>query len=402
MARFQYRALDGGGREVSGVVDAPDHRGAVALVEKLGSLALEISQAKPAAAPAFNWRALLSSGATREELTSFFTELGHILRAGLRLDEALALLQEEVAPGRVSELIAHLRVALASGSTFAGALKERPGLVPPQVVAMIEVSELTGTLPSTVAAIAAGRERDEALRRQVSGALRYPLFLVCMAVAVLLFILLFVMPNFAQVFADQTDKLPAGPALLFAASEWLSHNHDVAFGGLAIVVGGGFVLFRMPATHRFVRRVAERLPGLSTLFVYARTASFARQLSLLLGNGVPLLVAVDLITRSGPANPDLEAVGRSLRRGDGLTGPLQQSSFLPRPAVRMLKVGEESGDLAGMATHVADIYEQKLAQGVSRVVGAVGPIAILTIGLIVASIFASVLTALISIDDLAT
>jgi general secretion pathway protein F len=101
------------------------------------------------------------------------------------------------------------------------------------------------------------------------------------------------------------------------------------------------------------------------------------------------------------ADLDLQAVGRSPRRGEGLAGPLRQSAFLPPAAVRMLKVGEESGNLAAMAGHVADIYELKLADGLGRVVGVVGPAAILAIGLLVASIFASVLTALVSINDLA-
>lgn len=401
MARYQYRALDGAGREVTGVVDAPDQRGAVALIEKLGSLALEITQAKPPAAPWFDFRSLFASGSARDEVTRFFAELSHILRAGLRLDEALALLQEEVGSSRINEFIAHLRSSLSAGTSFADALRGRPALIPPQVVAMIEVSELTGTLPSAVTAIAAAGERDEALRRQVSGALRYPLFLMIMAVTVLFFILLFVIPNFSQVFAGAGTELPSGPAFLFAVSGWLTANRDLALGIAAALLLGGFLLFRLPASRRAMRRLGERLPLLRTLYLQARTANFARQLSLLLGNGVQLLVAVDLITRSSGDNAELAAVGRSLRRGDGLTGPLQQSTFLPRAAVRMLRVGEESGDLASMAGRIADIYELKLAQGVSRLVGAVGPIAILVIGLLIASIFASVLTALVSINDLA-
>jgi len=400
MARFQYRAIDGAGREVTGVVDAPDQRGAVAVIEKLGSLALEITQAK-APARSFDFRAIFAGGANREEVTRFFAELGHILRAGLRLDEALGLLQDEVGGGRISELVNHLRASLAAGTTFAEALRARPTLIPPQIVAMVEVSELTGTLASAVVAIAASRQRDEALRRQVSSALRYPLFLVGMATTVLLFILLFVIPNFAGVFGGETKALPSGAAFLFAASSWLLANRDWALGTLAAVIIGAYLLLRLPASKRVVRTVAGRLPIIRGLFLYSRTANFTRQLSLLLGNGVQLLVAVDLIARSTPGTEALEAVGRSLRRGDGLTDPLKNSEFLPRAAIRMLKVGEETGDLAGMTGQVADIYEQKLSQGVSRLVGAIGPIAILTIGLFIAGLFGGVLSALISINDLA-
>lgn len=401
MSSFQYRALDGAGHEVRGVLDAPDHRGAVAMVEKTGSMALEITQAKPQAPNPLDLRTIFAGAGVREEVTRFFAELGHMLCAGLQLDEALALLQEEFGSGRLAELTAHLRACLAAGSSFAESLRTQPDLIPPQIVSMIEVSEVTGTLPSTVVAIAAARQREEELRRKLTSALRYPLFLVAMAFCVLLFILLFVMPNFAQVFGATTTTLPAGAAFLYETSIWLAANRELALGGLAVAILSTYLITRLPASRRSLRRLAERVPGLRTLFLHARTATFARQLALLLGNGVQLLVAIDLIARFDSAGSELDSVVRGLRRGDGLAEPLRRVGMLPGTAVRMLKVGEETGDLAGMANRVAEIYEDKLSQSVSRIVGAVGPVAILTIGFIIAWLFAGVLTALISINDLA-
>jgi general secretion pathway protein F len=401
MSSFQYRALDGAGHEVRGVLDAPDHRSAVAMVEKTGSMALEIIQAKPQAPNPLDLRAIFAGASVREEVTRFFAELGHLLRAGLQLDDALALLQEEFGSGRLAEITAHFRARLAAGSSFAESLRTRPDLIPLQIVAMIEVSEATGTLPSAVVAIAAARQREEKLRRELTSALRYPLFLMAMAFCVLLFILLFVMPNFTQVFAGTTAALPTGAAFLYWASTWLSTNLELALGGLAVAILSAYLIARLPASRQSLRRLAERVPGLNTLCLHARTVTFARQLALLLGNGVQLLVAIELIARFDTAGSDLDSVAHGLRRGDGLAESLRRVGKLPGTAVRMLKVGEETGDLAGMANRVAEIYEDKLSQSVPRIVGAVGPVAILTIGLIIAWLFAGVLTALVSINDLA-
>ena len=258
-------------------------------------------------------------------------------------------------------------------------------------------------LPTILEAIAAERARAEILRRRLLDALRYPAFLLVGAGAVLIFFLTFVLPQFAAVFSDFNAKPDPVLATFLALSAFLRDNWPaLAGGGGAALVALIFVLRRRTARAALIGYFA-RLPGVGAAVEYHRTILFCRNLSLLLSGGVTLSSAlrilVDVMSSTARVTIWMDVVDH-VRRGRKLSEALFEARVLPPMAVRTLRLGEDSDQLPMLAGRVADYYETKLGRAIDRIVGIVGPAAIVVISTIVGGLIVSVMTALLSVNQM--
>jgi general secretion pathway protein F len=246
------------------------------------------------------------------------------------------------------------------------------------------------------------RERSEALRRKVADALRYPTFVLFAAGSVLVFFLLYVLPQFAAVLRDFGAKLDPIVENLLSLSDFL-HDHSTEMGAAVVVILllGWFLLRRPKVRTAMVARLS-RLPLVRTIFTLQRTALFCRNLGILLGNGVPLTVTLrilaDMMSGTGRADVWTGTVER-VRHGGKLSDALADADALPPMAVRMIKLSEETGQLPVLSGRVADFYEAKLQRSLDRIVGIVGPLAIIVISVVVGGLIVSVMTALLSVTQ---
>jgi general secretion pathway protein F len=246
------------------------------------------------------------------------------------------------------------------------------------------------------------RVRAEALRRKFTDALHYPAFVLLAACGVLLFFILFVLPQFSSVLRDFNAK-PDSMIETFLALSDLLRAHGIEFGALAtsVVVGVG-LLWRRPGTRAAVITQLSRLPLVSSVFGFHRTALFCRNLGTLLGSGVTLTatlrILVDIMAVTGKISV-WTAMADRVRHGGKLSDALAQSAILPAMAVRMLRLGEETGQLPVLAGRVAEFYEAKLQRHLDRIVAIVGPLAIVTISVVVGGLIVSVMTALLSVNQ---
>ena len=248
------------------------------------------------------------------------------------------------------------------------------------------------------------RQRAEALRRRLSDALRYPAFLLLAAGGVLLFFLLVVLPQFANVFKDFNAKLDPVLVAFLGTSDFLRQNMDAIVVVLVSLLALGFLLSRRPAVRVAVIDAVARLPLVRPLLSYRRTALFCRNLGLLLASGVTLPASLRILADMMAASGDV-AIWRQLvdkvRQGGKLSDALAQTGALPSMAVRTLRLGEDAGQLSMLAGRVADFYDAKLQRSLDRVVGIIGPASIIVISLIVGGLIVSVMTALLSINQIA-
>jgi len=399
MPSFSYRAMTAKGEIVGGAVEVASADLVVERVLSLGLIPIDgdvAAASRPAPAPR-------GARPRPEDVTIFSRDLALLLRTGARINDALDLMASDRELGRMRPIVAGLLQAVLGGQSFAEALGARPDAFPPLYIALVGLGEQTAMLPSILEALASERARAEALRRRISDALRYPAFLLLAASAVLLFFLTFVLPQFASVFSDFHAKPDPVLATFLSLSAALREN------GLTYAAIAGVLLLtltlalRSAATRARLIEAAARLPLIGTAFEHHRTILFCRNLGLLLGGGVTLSaglrILVDVMSATGAGSRWSEVVD-SVRRGGKLSDALSGAALLPPMAVRTLRLGEDSNQLPMLAGRIADYYEARLDRSIDRIVGVVGPAAIIVISAIVGGLIVSVMTALISVNQM--
>lgn len=401
MPNFRYRALTQLGELVDGSIAAPTRAEVVHRIEYLGLVPIDTIEERAPAIPRFDLSIL--SRPRAEDVTVFTRDLALLLKAGARINDGLELLATDVDIGRLRSTVAKIRAAVLAGESFADVISRYPAQFPPLYVALVRVGEASGTLDHILEVIGAERLRSETLRRRIVDALRYPAFVLCAASAVLGFFLSFVLPQFASVLRDFDAKIDPFLMTFMGISGFLrAHANGVGITLLLLLVGG-WTLLRHPAVRAFIVRSGSRLPLVRAILGYHRTALFCRNLGVLLTSGVPLTATLRILTdmmasTTGDATVWNKAVDR-VRHGGRLSDSLADGAALPSMAVRMLRLGEETGQLPMLAGRVAEFYEAKLQRSLDRIVGIAGPMAIIAISVVVGGLIVSVMTALLSVSQ---
>jgi general secretion pathway protein F len=399
MPSYRYRAMNGSGELVSGAMAGPSAAEVVRRIEGSGLVLVDALAAEEAsAARGFG----LFNQPRAEDVTVFTRDLALLLRAGARVNDGLELLAADRDVGRLRPVVAEVRSHVLAGETFADALGRHPALFSPMYVALVRVGEASGSLDHVLDILAGERARAEAVRRRLSDAMRYPAFILFAAGCVLTFFLMFVLPQFASVLKDFGAKIDPTLGTFLALSSFLNAHSD-AIGIISVLILiAAWLLLRRPAIRVAIIAALTSLPLVRPVMGFYRTALFCRNLGVLLGSGVHLTTAlrilVDIMATTGPVDIWKEAVDR-VRHGAKLSDALSQAEVLPPMAIRMLRLGDETGQLPVLAGRVAEFYEAKLQRTLDRVVGIAGPAAIMAISIVVGGLIVSVMTALISVSQ---
>ncbi|QOG20652.1 MULTISPECIES: type II secretion system F family protein [Bradyrhizobium] len=402
MPNFRYRALTQKGEVVSGSISAADLAEVAQRIEYLGLVAIDAGPAEETKGWSLSLASLSLSKPGPADVTIFTRDLALLLKAGARLNDALELLANDMDVGRLRPVINNIKNSILSGESFAEALAREPVLFPAMYVALVRVGEMSGGLDHILETLGAERTRAEALRRKVTGALQYPAFVLLAAGGVLIFFVTFVLPQFSAVLRDFNAKTDPVIEVFLALSDILrGHGFEVgAVVGIAVI--GGWLAWRRPAVRASVVTQLARLPVISTVVEFHRATLFSRNLGILLGSGVTLTatlrILVDIMTATGDV-PAWAAMADRVRHGGRLADALAASAVLPPVAVRMLRLGEETGQLPTLSGRVAEFYEEKLQRQLDRVVAIIGPAAIVLISVVVGGLIVSVMTALLSVTQ---
>jgi general secretion pathway protein F len=401
MPNYRYRAMNSDGELVSGAIAAPAAGDVAARIERLGLVLVDNVTLEEGGAAR---RALsLFSKPRPEDVTIFTADLALLLRAGARINDGLELLAADRDLGRLRPVVADIRSRVVAGESFADALARHQGLFPPMYVALIRVGEASGSLDQVLEVLADERSRTEALKRRLGDAVRYPLFVLSAAGCVLLFFLTFVLPQFASVLQDFGAKVDPFLLGFLDLSTSLRANSDAVLAILAAVIAIAWLSLRQERVRRGLMTALARLPAIREVMKYYRTSLFCRNLGLLLGSGVNLTttlrILVDMMASIGSPVIWTDAADR-VRHGAKLSEALADTEALPAMAVRMLRLGDETGQLPMLARRVAEFYEAKLQRTLDRVVGIAGPAAIIVISIVVGGLIVSVMTALMSVSQI--
>ncbi len=401
MPNFRYRAMTENGEFVSGLITAPTAAEVARRIDYLRLVPVDtICEEGTTRASRLNLN--FGQSARSEDVTIFTLDLALLLKAGARLDRALELLASDADIGRLRSTVGAIRSSVLAGESFADALAHHPSLFPPMYVALVRVGETSGKLEKTLEILAHDRSRAEAMRRKVADALRYPAFLLFAAACVLTFFLMFVLPQFGSVLKDLGAKIDPIANMFFRLSQFITEHTSMIGFTAATILAAGLFAARQPEFRMAVLSWAARLPLIRSVLGLHRTALFCRNLSVLLGSSVPLTTTLTILANMMAVTGDFAIwtrVVERVRQGSKLSDAIEEAGTLPAMAVRMLRLGEETGQLPTLAGRIAEFYESKLQRSLDRAVGIIGPLAVIAISTIVGGLIVSVMTALLSVSQ---
>lgn len=399
MPHFTYSALTSDGELREGRMEARDARAVLRHLETQGLLLVE---AKPVAAARSRFSLSQGAGAQARDLATAMREMVMLVGAGQTVEQALRLLATEAGPPRLRPRLETVLERLRGGGSFAEAMTAAGGF-PPLVLAMVKAGEAGGTLDVTLANLADLLERALKLREQISSALMYPIVLMVAAVGSLLLLLTQVVPQFAPMLRQGGKELPVSTRIVLAASDGLmAHGTALMVAALALAVAAPLVLRRLPPG--WWEPAVLRMPVVGELVAMAATARLCRTLGTLLKGGVPLPAALGLASEVAGLR-SLSRATLAMRagaaEGRGLAVSLPADAPVPPLAVQLLKVGEESGRIEEILGHLAGLFDAKVELALKRALAVFEPACILLLAVLVGGIVVSILSAVMSINELA-
>jgi len=401
MAIYRYRAATASGQLRTGVLESNSRADALDRIKRLGLMPIE---AVETAAKSAAEGKVKTNSAVRQGIANALGELAVLLNAGLSLDRALAVCVENIQKPALKAVFEKLRDRVRHGMSLSRAMTESGGAFPPMAAAMAEAGEASGKLDESMSRLAEALDRAEALRQTIVSSLVYPAMLLCVATGVILVMLLWVVPQFEGLFTDAGAKLPMQTQIIMGASHALK---SYGLLGLLVAVVGVIMLMRWmrkPNVRRAFDRKLLEAPVLGAIVRNAETASFARTLGSLLDGGVALPAALS-ISRKSLSNTHMAAaidsVSSGLKQGGGLSGPLAATKLFPPMAMSFLRTGEETAQLGLMLTRLADVLDRDVRNAIQRLISFMTPAVTVLMGGIVATVIASIMSAILGFNDLA-
>lgn len=402
MPLYRYKALNTRGEMLDGQMEAASDSEVALRLQEQGHLPVEATLASGSGGEA-TWHALFKPKPfAGERLVQFTMQLSTLLGAGQPLDRALTILLELPEDEAARRTITDIRDAVRGGSALSTALERQHGTFSRLYINMVRAGEAGGSLQETLQRLAEYLERSGALRGRVINALIYPAILLTLVIGALMFLLGYVVPQFAGMYESLDAEMPWFTQLvlglgLFVRDWWI----------VLIVVPALLLLWldrkrRDPAVRaRFDEWILQRkLAG--SLVAKLETARLARTLGTLLKNGVPLLTALGIgrnVLGNRALASDVEAAADEVKNGVGLSAALAKGKRFPRLALQMIQVGEESGALDTMLLKTADTFEQETGQALDRMLAALVPVITLVLAGIVGAVIMAVLIPIYGLTD---
>jgi type IV pilus assembly protein PilC len=410
MANFQYAALDAKGEQTTGVVSANSEAEAVQQLRAQGLYPTQIQEEgkgkKGKAAPVkAKGKAAAAKKASKgavggrvkpKNLMIFTRQLATLIDSGLPLLRSLTVLEKQEPNPVLKATVASLAENVQGGSTFSESLAQHPRIFNKLYVNMVKAGELGGVLEVVLNRLAEYQEKAQKLKNKIVSAMVYPVIVMFIAVAILIFLMIFIVPKFKEMFANTDQELPLISRVVFGTSEFLLSSTvgpipNVVWvfvvGGLAMV---GFSMWgRTAGGRQAIDTMKLKMPVLGDIQRKSAVSRFSRTLGTLVTSGVPILQALN-ITRDTAGNVvisrAIEKVHEAVKEGETIVTPLQASGVFPNMVISMVDVGEETGQLPEMLLKVADVYDDEVDNAVTALTSILEPIMIVILALIVGSV----------------
>jgi type IV pilus assembly protein PilC len=411
MANFQYIALDAKGEQTTGAISAASEAEAVQQLRAQGLYPTQIAEegkskgkvkgkSKAKAAPAkgkakAGGKGKLGGSIKPKSLMIFTRQLATLIDSGLPLLRSLTVLEKQEPNPMLRATVSALAENVQGGSTFSESLAQHPRIFNKLYVNMVKAGELGGVLEIVLNRLAEYQEKAQKLKNKIVSAMVYPVIVMFIAVGILVFLMIFIVPKFKEMFSSTDQTLPLISQIVFGMSAFFLDRPlvvpNVVF--VFILFGIGVFLFniwgRTVGGRKAIDTMKLKMPVLGDIQRKSAVSRFSRTLGTLVTSGVPILQALN-ITRDTAGNviisKAIEKVHEAVKEGETIVTPLMASGVFPNMVISMVDVGEETGQLPEMLLKVADVYDDEVDNAVTALTSILEPIMIVILALIVGSV----------------
>jgi type IV pilus assembly protein PilC len=377
---YTYRVRDRAGNLVTGQLIADSERLVLERLREMGMIPIQVERANRG----LNMEINLRPGHVKlKHLAVFSRQFATMVNSGLPILRALAILAEQTESKELKKILTQVRLDVEQGASLSAAMAKHPKAFSDLYTSMVRSGETGGVLDAVLLRLAAQLEKEVELRRKIKSAMTYPVVVVVLVSLILAAMLLFIVPQFEQIYASLGSKLPLPTRLLLGVSKAVRTYWYLVLGGGA----AGWFLFRRykrtEAGRAQVDAAKLRIPVFGPLFHKTALARFSNTLGMLLRSGVPILQALDIVSDTVNNRTISKAVAdvqSSVREGESIAKPLGKHAVFPPMVVQMLAVGEETGQVDAMLEKVATFYEQEVEAAVDALTSLIEPLLIAIIG----------------------
>ncbi|MBI4180275.1 type II secretion system inner membrane protein GspF [bacterium] len=391
MAVFTYKAMDAQGKDVNGTLEAASEKVASTRLREMGLRPYEIKEKAETGGGGLSF---MKKGITPEELTLFTRQLATLLDAGLPLLRALNILQEQSENPKLKEMLTAVNSDVQGGSSFSDALSKHKKYFPTLYVSMVRAGEVGGVLDKVLNRLAEFAEKDAALRTKIKGAMTYPAVMAVIAIVVVSFLMIKIIPTFISMFEGMGVELPLPTKVVIVFSDFLViYWWMILIGAIAFVFA--FNWYDVPERGKMnVDKMRLKIPVFGDLILKVAVSRFTRTLATLITSGVPILQSIKIVKDTignEVLSKVMDEVTASISEGETISKPLHRSKVFPLMVVHMIAVGEETGALDNMLIKIADNYDLIVDETVAALSSLIEPLMILfmggAVGMIVMAMF---------------
>jgi len=393
MPKYAWEGKTGGGKEMKGVMEAPNIDAVINQLKKQNiNPAVETIKEKKGVDLSMSFS--LGTGVTEKDLVVFTRQFATMIDAGLPLVQCLDILARESPSVGFRKVLTKVKESVEGGTTLAEGLRKSPKVFDELYCNMVAAGEAGGILDTVLNRLAVTIEKAAALKRQIKSAMIYPLITIVVAIGVVAILMIFVIPQFSQLFKDMGAELPALTQYVMILSTWLAKQY-----GWAIILATAASIFAVwwgmqqnKQTEMALHRFYLMIPAVGDVIRKSAVASFTRILGTLISSGVPIMDGLDIVARiagNRVVEAELRKVKKAISEGKTLSEPLKESKVFPAMVVQMIGVGEQTGALDAMLQKIADFYETEVDEAVETMTGILEPAVMIFLAVIAGGIVIS-------------
>ncbi len=402
MGAFEYVALDGAGKEKKGVIEGDTARQVRSLLRERSLVPLTVTESAEKES-ARQRRVSFSRGMSATDLALMTRQLATLVQAGLPLEEALLAVGQQTEKPRAQSIILGVRSKVMEGHSLADGLADFPQAFPDIYRSTVAAGEQSGFLDAVLERLADYTENRQALRQRVTNAMIYPIVVICLALAIVGFMLAYVVPIVVGVFSSSGAELPLLTEIMISLSDFVREWWWALIGGTVIVVAGLRWFLRREGPQRSWHRLILRLPVVGRISRGLNTAQFTQTLSILAGSGVPVLDALRIsgdVVRNVPMREAITEAALRIREGGSISRSLGASRLFPPMTIHLIASGEASGELEAMLDKSASTQEREIDGLIATLISLMEPLLIVFMGVIVLTIVLAILLPVFEMNQL--